>query len=116
MTNPVINTIVRYMSNTSIDNIQLTRIFKALSNSHRLEIFRQLTGCCVPGTVCEIDSVNSLCIGELGKSLKIAPSTLSHHVKELNHAGLVRLERHGKRVQCSVDPEILQDLAGFFST
>ena len=104
------------MSNHSIDNVQLARIFKALSNPHRLEIFRQLTDCCVPGSVCELDSENSLCVGELGESLNIAPSTLSHHVKELNHAGLVRLERHGKRVQSSLDPETTQDSALFLKS
>ncbi len=102
------------MSNTSIDKVQLTHIFKALSNPHRLEIFHLLTSCCTPGTLCPLDSATSLCVGELGESLNIAPSTLSHHIKELNRAGLVRLERDGKRVQCSADPEILQSLALFF--
>ena len=104
------------MSNTSINKVQLAHIFKALSNPHRLEIFRLLTSCCAPGTVCPLESATSLCVGELGESLDIAPSTLSHHIKELNRAGLVRLERDGKRVQCSADPEILQGLALFFKS
>jgi len=102
------------MSNISINKVQLAHIFKALSNPHRLEIFQLLTSCCTPGTVCPLDSAVSLCVGELGESLNIAPSTLSHHIKELNRAGLVQLERDGKRVQCSVDPEISQSLAHFF--
>lgn len=54
-------------------------------------------------------------VGELGTGLSIAPSTLSHHLKTLRDAGLVVMERRGKRVECHVEPEVLRQLANFFS-
>ena len=71
--------------------------------------------CCEPGTKCEAEEATKFCVGELGEGLDIAPSTLSHHLKELNRAGLVSMERRGKNVECWVDPEILGQLSQFFS-
>lgn len=102
------------MSNYKINNEQLAEIFKALSNPHRLALFQRLTTCCVPGTRCSTTEAERYCVGDLGAGLAIAPSTLSHHLKELNRAGLIRMERNGKNVECWVDPEILHCLAQFF--
>lgn len=55
------------------------------------------------------------CVGELGKDLGIAPSTVSHHIKELYRAGLIKMERRGQNVECSVNPEMLSALALFFN-
>jgi ArsR family transcriptional regulator len=46
---------------------------------------------------------------------EIAPSTLSHHLKELNRAGLVQMQRRGKQVECWVEPATLEELAAFFN-
>lgn len=89
--------------------------FKALSNPHRLALFKRLMSCCVPGTVCNTDEVTRYCVGELGEGLNIAASTVSHHLKELNRAGLIRMERQGKTIQCWVEPNVLTELAGFFT-
>lgn len=89
--------------------------FKALGNPHRLAIFERLTRCCPPGTSCEVDpSAAALCVGDLGSGLDIAPSTVSHHLKELARAGLVQTRREGKHVHCWVDPAVLRDLSDFF--
>ena len=53
-------------------------------------------------------------MGELGKGLGVAPSTLSHHVKELNRSGLVRTERSGRNVICWVDAYMVDALRAFF--
>ncbi len=89
-------------------------IFKALSNPHRLRVFRLLASCCVPGTACPVEEAIRYTVGSLGEPLDIAPSTLSHHLKELNRAELVRMERRGKHVECWVDPAVLHELASFF--
>lgn len=88
--------------------------FKALSNPNRLALFTRLMRCCPPGTSCAGEEM-ACCVGDLGAGLDIAPSTLSHHLKELTQAGLVRTERQGKTILCWVDPDVLVDLAGFFT-
>jgi ArsR family transcriptional regulator len=99
------------MSNYRID----AELFKALSNPHRLDLFQRLMNCCAPGTRCDAEQAVRFCVGDLGEGLDIAPSTLSHHIKELNRAGLVNMERKGKKVECWIDPEVLLQLSQFFN-
>ncbi len=108
------------MSNNRENKIeQFAEMFKALSNPNRLKIFLRLVSCCVPGLITHIkDSVESegcACVGDLGKDLGIVPSTISHHIKELRQAGLIRMERRGQKVECWVAQETLKELKGFFS-
>jgi ArsR family transcriptional regulator len=88
--------------------------FKALGHRHRLQIFLRLASCCVPGTACVTDETGRRCVGEVAAALDIAPSTVSHHIKEMIRAGLIVTERHGREIHCRVDPEILRVLGGFF--
>jgi len=101
------------MSNYSIN--ECSEMFKALSNKHRLILFEKLMNCCQPGTKCNSDDAIRFCVGELGEGLAIAPSTLSHHLKELNRAGLIKMERSGKNIECWIEPHTLEMLAAFFS-
>ncbi len=88
--------------------------FAALSNPNRAEIFLRLAaGCCGVEQGCNREELRT-CVGELGKHLHIAASTMSHHLKELHYAGLIKMERHGRTVRCWVDPETVTELAEFF--
>ncbi len=108
------------MSKYQDKNIEkFAEMFKALSNSNRLRIFLRLVSCCQPGTVTSIksnaDPEGCACVGELGQDLGIVPSTISHHIKELRRAGLIRMERRGQKIECSIDPETIAALQCFFS-
>ena len=104
------------MSNYRIVNPEeLAKAFKALSNPNRLQIFQRLLTCCTPGTACLTNTVSGFCVGELGEDLAVAPSTLSHHIKELQQAGLIKTLRKGKNVECFVDTENVQELMEFFA-
>lgn len=103
------------MSKYSNEEIKsLAAAFKALSNPHRLAIYLRLRECCTPGTECSLEqAAGGCCVGDLGKDLDIALSTLSHHVKELQHAGLMNTRRQGKQIYCSIDPTMSDILAEF---
>jgi ArsR family transcriptional regulator len=104
------------MSNHRTDIERRATMFKALSNSHRLALFHRLMNCCALGKVCSVEEAARHSVGKLGEGMDIAPSTLSHHLKELNRAGLVQMERRGKTVECWVEPEVVTELARFFET
>ena len=108
------------MSNIRDKNIdKFAEMFKALSNPNRLKIFLRLISCCQPGTVTSINSTTGeegcACVGELGQDLGIVASTISHHIKELRRAGLIRMERRGQKMECWVDRDTVSALQGFFS-
>lgn len=103
------------MSNCrTISAEQLAEIFKALSNPKRLELFRRLLEICGPAGCCNTQDELSLCVEQLGQELRLAKSTISHHMKALRNAGLVRIERRGKFNDLSFDPTILGSVAAFF--
>jgi len=103
------------MSNNKTESVEkFSGIFKALSNPNRLKIFLRLVSCCVPGTVWSFEAKGITCVGEVAKDLEIVPSTVSHHIKELRQAGLIKMKRSGQKIECWVDPEALKELEGFF--
>lgn len=89
-------------------------IFRALSNPNRLKIFARLASCCPPPGVGSPDDNMAARVGELGKELNVAPSTVSHHIRELSRAGLIKTERCGQSIRCWVDPATVKELELFF--
>lgn len=83
----------------------LASVFKALSNPHRLRIFRALSRCSV-GSGRNVQDIASDLHG-------LALSTVSHHIKELRQAGLVHCQRDGKQVLCTIAPGALGRLREF---
>ena len=106
-------------NNKEMDIVNFAEMFKALSNPNRLKIFLRLISCCQPGTLTQIqpniEVEGCACVGELGQDLGIVPSTISHHIKELRQAGLIRMERRGQKMACWIEPKTLTALKSFFS-
>ncbi len=88
-------------------------MFKALSHPHRLTIFLRLAGCCQKHG-CSADECSQVCIGELGKGLGIGQPTVSHHLKELRRAGLIKTRKYGQSIKCWVVESTLDKLAHVF--
>ena len=90
-------------------------MFKALSNPHRLRIFLNLVSSCSAKNRCQAtnEAIRS-CVGDLGRDLGLAASTVSHHLKELRQAGLMKVERQGQKVECWISEERIRELADFF--
>jgi len=70
----------------------LVRLFKALGDESRLRILRALAD-------------QTFCVCDLAKELGISQPTLSHHVKILRDAGLVKGEKEGQWIFCSLNEE-----------
>jgi len=102
------------MSNFEKNVEQYADMFKALSNPNRLKIFQRLISCCRPGTKWEMEPGEASCVGDVGKDLSIVPSTVSHHIKELRQAGLIKVKRNGQKIECWIDPESVERLKDFF--
>jgi ArsR family transcriptional regulator len=91
----------------------LAGLFKVLANPHRLALFARLAACCSPDTACCGVDEEAVCVGDAGAELDIAPSTVSHHLKELRQAGLIRMERRGQSIFCWAEPEALRQVRDF---
>jgi ArsR family transcriptional regulator len=103
--------VIEESENAGIGN--LARVFKALGDESRMAIFQFLRERC--GAGCRVtDEGAERTVSEIAKAFDLALSTVSHHIKELRNAGLIRCERDGQRVYCSVNEKLLRDLKGFF--
>lgn len=78
-------------------------MFAAMGAEQRLQIMRLLLSAHPDGMV----------VGDILAELKIAPSTLSHHLEKLRHEGLVAVRRDAKFLWYSANTEALQDLIAF---
>ncbi len=91
------------------------KIFKALSNESRLEILKSLYQQGISGTLEGREECveKCSCVGDIVERFKLAPSTISHHIKELALAGLVKVERNGQFIRVFPNPEALKAISTF---
>ncbi len=88
----------------------MVKIFKALSSEQRLKILEMLfklgksDECCVPVE----KGFSKAC-----EQIEISRSTISHHFKELENAGLISCERQGQSILCKVNEEALEQIRHF---
>lgn len=75
----------------AVDMAEPARIFSALSNETRLKIVKLL-------------SEGEMRVDDLIPTLGLAQSTVSHHLKVLENAGLLRSEKRGRCVYYSIAP------------
>lgn len=98
-----------HFNNSCIDEMMehndAVKALAALAHKHRLAIFRRLVA----------HGPSGLAAGEVAKSVGIAPTSLSFHMKELDRAGLVRSWRDGRFIRYSVDIEGMRQLLSFLT-
>jgi ArsR family transcriptional regulator len=98
------------------------KIFKALSNEQRLNIFMMIyNNCC--GVKGKISLDREECCGVKGSieraftkvcdCMKLSRSTISHHFKELQNAGLITCVREGQTFRCSVNKKTVASIKKF---
>jgi ArsR family transcriptional regulator len=77
----------------------------ALAQESRLAIYRVLVEAGPTG----------LSVGEIGADLKVSPATLSFHLKELAHAGLIGARQDGRYIYYSANFERMNEVLGYLT-
>lgn len=88
-----------------LTNAQRTVVLKALADPKRFELLERIAKASCP-----------LACTEAKAALSIAPATLSHHVKELESAGLIEIERMGKFHNLKLRPGVLEALSALLTS
>jgi ArsR family transcriptional regulator len=76
---------------------QIQLIAKALADPRRMELLRQIGSCAKPMDCADIRGCQP-----------VSAATLSHHMKELELAGLIRVTREGKFASYTLRRDILK--------
>ena len=88
----------------------LAAIFKALADPNRLAIFQLVRERGGEGHTVE-ETTRS--ISKIAAEFDLTLSTVSHHIKELRNAGLIRCEKVGQTVYCTPDPRAIEAIERF---
>jgi ArsR family transcriptional regulator len=80
---------------------EIARIARALAEPRRFQLLREIGACKTP-TSCQA----------LRDHHKVTPATMSHHLKELETAGLIETARDGKCMNITLRREVLSAYLG----
>ncbi|MCP4298297.1 MAG: helix-turn-helix transcriptional regulator [Proteobacteria bacterium] len=95
----------------------MAKIFKALSNEKRLELFKLI----YDWQVCGKEPDESIaCCGGIDRAfsraccvMNLSRSTISFHLKELQNAGLILVTKTGQTSSCRVNEEAIASIKEF---
>jgi ArsR family transcriptional regulator, arsenate/arsenite/antimonite-responsive transcriptional repressor len=101
MTSPPASGKETQVKSVRVTRLQRTAILKALADPRRFELLERIAKAGCP-----------LGCGQAREGLPISAATLSHHIKELETAGLIDVRREGKFHFLTLRPGVLEAVAG----
>ena len=98
-----------------------SKLFKALSNEQRLKIFMMIYEQSLGAGKGEavIPATESICcpvekaFTKVCECMDLSRSTISHHFKELQNAGLIECSKEGQCCLCKVNEQVLEEIRNF---
>lgn len=86
----------------------MAKIFKALSNPNRLELYLKIA----EAHEASFQRGDDECfLADVIGCLNIGAPTISHHIKELTNADLITTEKKGKFLICRVNLELVEEVS-----
>lgn len=88
-----------------MEKIGVIAALAALAQESRLDVFRLLVQAGVDGVPA----------GQIGESLGLPPATLSFHLSQLRHAGLITCRRSGRSLIYLAEYTLMNELLGYLT-
>ena len=92
----------------------MSKVFRALSNKNRLQLFLNLL------EESRLDlakgRVHDCFLANIISNLRIGAPSISHHLRELEAAGLIETTKEGKQLVCTIRPETMKEVESFFKS
>jgi len=88
-----------------MESARAINALSALAQETRLAIFRLLVE----------KGPEGLCAGDIGAKLRLAPATLSFHLKELTNAGLLESRPDGRFIYYAPDFDQMNELVSYLT-
>lgn len=94
-----------------MDTNKMAKVFKALSNPNRLELYLKIA----ESYESSYPNESECFVTDIIQSLNIGAPTISHHIKELANAELITTEKKGKFLICRVNKELVEEIIKLFN-
>ena len=85
---------------------KMAKVFNALSNHNRLKLYLKI----VENQETSYKTNEGCFITDITESFNIGSPTISHHLKELNNAGLIFTERKGKFLVAKINKKMINEV------
>lgn len=96
----------RCYAGCSMETEKMAKIFKALSNPNRLELYLQI----VKKHETSYKTCRGCLISDITESLNIGAPTISHHLKELSSVELIITEKKGKYLVATINEDVINQV------
>lgn len=90
-----------------MDTKKMAKIFKALSNPNRLELYLKIA----EAHEASFETGGECCVADIISCLNIGAPTISHHIKELANADLIITEKRGKFLLCRINEQLVAEVS-----